>query len=82
MLTLKSSRVEITAGDSFNALAQVEEITDDSDDRYRLFRNISIRGDYDTETEGEYTLEYTVTDKDGNQSVPKKLTLVVKEKPE
>lgn len=79
VLTLKSDRVEITAGESFNIVSQVEEITDNKDERYRLFRNIEVFGEYDTDTAGEYVLEYVVTDRDGNRSIPRKLTLIVKE---
>lgn len=80
VLTLKSDQVEITAGESFNIVSQVEEITDNKDERYRLFRNIEVFGEYDTDTAGEYILEYVVTDRDGNRSIPRKLTLIVKEK--
>lgn len=77
VLTLKNNRVEIAEGESFNVVSQVEEITDDKDERYRLFRNIEVFGEYDTDTAGEYTLEYVVTDRDGNRSIPRKLTLIV-----
>ena len=70
------------SSDLFNVVSQVEEITDDSDDRYRLFRHISVHGTYDTDTAGEYVLEYVVTDRDGNSSIPKNLTLIVREKTE
>lgn len=78
VLTLKSDRVEITAGDDLYLVSLVEDITDNKDERYKLFRNIEIFGEYDKNTPGEYELEYVVTDSDGNRSIPKTLKLIVK----
>lgn len=78
VLTLVSEQVEIPVGSKFDVVAQVADITDNKDDRYSLFRNIQVHGDYNTSAAGEYSLEYVVTDSDGNQSVPKILKLIVK----
>lgn len=80
VLTLKNDRVEITAGDDLYLVSLVADITDDKDERRRLFHNIEIFGEYDKNTSGEYELEYVVTDSDGNRSIPKKLRLIVNEK--
>ena len=78
VLTFTSDTIEITAGSSFSVISVVADITDDKDDRSYLFRRIHVAGNYDVYTKGTYTLEYVVTDSDGNQSLPKILTLVVK----
>lgn len=78
VLTFVSEEVEIKTGSKFDVVAQVADITDNKDDRYRLFRNIQVHGDYNTNVPGEYSLEYIVTDSDGNQSIPKILKLIVK----
>ena len=78
VLTLSSETIEIAAGTNFSVISPVSDITDDKDDRSYLFRRIRVSGDYSTQTPGQYTIQYTVTDSDGNQSVPKTLTLTVK----
>lgn len=78
VLKLKQKRVEIKAGDAFDTVSQVAEITDDIDDRSALFRQIEVHGDYSTDEPGTHTLTYTVTDSDGNVSAPVTLELVVK----
>lgn len=79
VLKLKSERVEIKIGDSFDQLSQVETITDNKDTQEMLYRTIWIHGIYDIYVQGEYPIQYVVTDSDGNQSIPQILTLVVKE---
>lgn len=78
VLTLTSDTIEIAAGSSFSVVSAVADVTDDKDDRNTLFRYIHVTGDYDLRTPGQYTLEYTVTDKDGNVSLPQMLNLIVK----
>lgn len=78
VLKLKQKKVEIKIGDAFDALSQVSEITDDTDDRSALFRQIEVHGDYSTDEPGTYTLTYTAMDSDGNVSAPVTLELVVK----
>lgn len=78
VLKLKQKKVEIKVGDAFDAVSQVAEITDDTDDRSALFRQIEVHGDYSTDQAGTYTLTYTAMDSDGNVSAPVTLELVVK----
>ena len=78
VLTLTSDKIEIAAGSSFSVVSAVADITDDKDDRSTLFRYIHVTGNYDLRTPGQYTLDYVVTDTDGNTSLPQTLTLVVK----
>ncbi|MCD7765119.1 MAG: DUF5011 domain-containing protein [Lachnospiraceae bacterium] len=77
-LKLRNSQVVVNAGDTLDLIAQVEDVTDDSDNYYELYRNISVSGDYDLDTPGEYTLTYIVTDSNGNVSAPRYLKLIVK----
>lgn len=78
VLTLTSDTIKIAAGSSFSVVSAVADVTDDKDDRNTLFRYIHVTGDYDLRTPGQYILEYTVTDKDGNVSLPQMLNLIVK----
>ena len=78
VLKLKQKKVEIKVGDAFDAVSRVSEITDDTDDRSALFRQIEVHGDYSTDEPGTYTLTYTAMDSDGNVSAPVTLELVVK----
>lgn len=79
VLTLVSETVEIKAGEKFDLFAQVKDVSDDKDDRYILYRDIQIRGDYNVNIPGEYILRYSVLDTDGNESEIKELKLIVKE---
>lgn len=76
-LELLSDVVRIKAGDSFDPIAQVKEVTDDKDARDKLFADITVKGDYNTTMPGSYELKYIVRDSDGNPSAPRKLTLIV-----
>lgn len=78
VLKLKQKKIEIKVGDAFDAVSQVSEITDDTDNRSALFRQIEVHGDYSTDEPGTYTLTYTAMDSDGNVSAPVTLELVVK----
>lgn len=78
VLTLASDTLEISVGQSFDVVSQVADITDDKDDRSSLFRRIRVKGVFDINIPGEYTLEYYVTDADGHESQHKQLKLVVK----
>ncbi|MGI6064255.1 immunoglobulin-like domain-containing protein [Blautia sp.] len=78
VLTLSEETIEIAAGSNFSVISPVAEITDDKDDRSSLFRRIHVSGDYSMTTPGQYILQYVVTDSDGNSSIPKSLTLIVK----
>lgn len=70
--------VEVERGAQFNGLSYVKDIVDDSDDRNELFQGIQISGDADTNTPGEYILEYHVSDSDGNKSNVAQLKVIVK----
>ncbi|MCI6997569.1 MAG: DUF5011 domain-containing protein [Eubacterium sp.] len=78
-LVLRSKQIVISQGESFNLISPVEDITDNIDSRNSLFHNIQVRGDYDVNTPGEYTLVYTVVDSDGYESAPRELKLIVKQ---
>lgn len=78
VMVLSETSVSITAGQSFNALNYVADITDDKDDRNDLFRKIQVYGQYDAKKAGTYTINYRVVDSDGNSSEPVSLTLEVK----
>lgn len=79
VLTLVSDTVEIKVGDSFDIFAQVKDVTDDKDERSILYRDIQIRGNYSVTVPGEYILQYSVLDTDGNESKIKELKLIVNE---
>ena len=79
-LYLSTYGIEINAGDSFNALAFVERIEDDTDDKDRLYRDISVDGlgEFDAKVPGTYELTYFCYDSAGNRSNKAKLTVIVK----
>ena len=79
VLTLVNDTVEIKAGEEFYLLSQVKDVSDDKDDRYILYRDIQIRGEYNVNIPGEYILKYSVIDTDGNESKIRELKLIVKE---
>ena len=60
--------VELERGAELNELSYVQDISDDEDSRDELYQGIRISGEVDTNTPGEYTLEYHVVDSDGNNS--------------
>ena len=70
--------VEIERGAEFNRLSYVQDITDDQDSREELYRGIQISGEVDTNTPGEYILEYYVSDSDGNNSNTAQLRVTVR----
>lgn len=69
--------VTVAQGAELNALSYVQEITDDKDSRDELYQGIQISGEMDTDTPGEYTLEYHVVDSDGNSSNTAQLKVTV-----
>lgn len=71
--------VEVERGADLNELSYVQEISDDKDSRDELYQGIQISGEVDTNTPGEYTLEYHVVDSDGNNSNAAQLKVTVKE---
>lgn len=70
--------VEVERGADFNELSYVQDISDDKDSRDELYQGIQISGEVDTNTPGEYTLEYHVVDSDGNNSNAAQLRVTVK----
>lgn len=79
VIALNTDHVEIPAGSEFDPLSAVKGVADTYDDADTLSQQISIEGEYDTNTPGDYELSYYVTDSDGNTSEVKTLTLTVKE---
>lgn len=71
--------VEVERGADFNELSYVQDISDDKDSRDELYQGIQISGEVDTNTPGEYTLEYHVVDSDGNNSNAAQLKVTVRE---
>lgn len=71
--------VEVERGADLNELSYVQEISDDKDSRDELYQGIQISGEVDTNTPGEYTLEYHVVDSDGNNSNAAQLKVTVRE---
>lgn len=70
--------VELERGAELNELSYVQDISDDEDSRDELYQGIQISGEVDTNTPGEYTLEYHVVDSDGNNSNVAQLRVTVK----
>lgn len=70
--------VEVERGAELNRLSYVQDITDDKDSRDELYQGIQISGEVDTNTPGEYMLEYYVVDSDGNTSNTAQLKVTVK----
>ena len=70
--------VELERGAELNELSYVQDISDDEDSRDELYQGIRISGEVDTNTPGEYTLEYHVVDSDGNNSKVAQLRVTVK----
>ena len=70
--------VELERGAELNELSYVQDISDDEDSRDELYQGIRISGKVDTNTPGEYTLEYHVVDSDGNNSNVAQLRVTVK----
>lgn len=75
---LTQYELTIDRGDDLNRLEYVENIEDAKDDRDRLYRQIQVDGEVDTNTPGEYELTYYVVDSDGNRSNNAVLTVTVK----
>ena len=76
---LSQHYVTMKAGESFDRLSFVEEITDTTDDRSYLFRYISVQGEVNVWQPGTYELKYHATDSNGNISNEEVLTVTVEE---
>ncbi len=86
-ITLNKDKVEITAGDKFDAKSNVKSVKDPVDgdlkysDKKDLVKNgYQITGSVDTKKAGNYKLKVVAYDKNGNK-VEKEFTVKVKEKP-
>ncbi|MCD8105500.1 MAG: hypothetical protein LUF35_11010 [Lachnospiraceae bacterium] len=77
VITLNCTEAYLTIGDTFDIRDYVENVSDDVDNVYELYRRISVSGDYDLNKSGRYTLTITVADTSGNVSAPCYLTLIV-----
>ena len=76
-LYLSQHQVTIQAGEDFHSLEWISDITDDSDDRNSLYRDIRVDGEVDANTAGTYELTYYVVDSSGNRSNEEVLTVTV-----
>ncbi len=86
-ITLNKDKVEITAGDKFDAKSNVKSVKDpvDGDLKYSDKKDLvkdgyQITGSVDTKKAGNYKLKVVAYDKNGNK-VEKEFTVKVKEKP-
>lgn len=66
--------VEITIGDAFDALQDVSATDEEDGD---VTSDITVSGTVDVNTIGDYTLVYTVTDSDGNESTATRVVSVL-----
>lgn len=64
IIHLSSSSEEIVEGESFNIANYIEGITDDTDTNL----NYTVQGNYDTNSEGTYSLTIETKDNSGNAS--------------
>lgn len=67
-LRLTNRKIEISMGDTFDPLIYVQSIEDDVDNKYELWRQISVEGEVNTQIPGIYQLIYTASDNSGNVS--------------
>lgn len=74
---LKEHFVTIKAGESFDRLSWIEDITDTKDAKEYLCRYVAISGDLNVWAPGTYELKYHATDSDGNLSNEEILTVTV-----
>ena len=76
-IALVSDSTTITAGGQFDPMSMVKGAVDDKDDYDFLSRHIHADGDYNTAVPGTYTINYYVSDSEGNTSDVKTFTLTV-----
>lgn len=77
VIALNTDHVTIAAGSEFDPLSAVQGVADTIDDADTLSQQISVEGEYDIYTPGDYNLSYYVTDSDGNTSEVITLTLTI-----
>ena len=68
VLTLISNEQTIERRDEFEPKDLIESVSDDKDLVNYLMEHISVVGNYDVNTRGDYVLMYYATDSDGNES--------------
>lgn len=78
-LVLTTHEAKVVVGSEFNTLEYVDELSDDKDSAYTLFRKIYVVGDYDLNTPGTYQLTFCVTDSEGNTGNKEAFTLIVEQ---
>ena len=78
VIRLSENHAQISVGSNFNPLNYVASVSDDSDDKYTLWRDIQLSGDYDVNKAGVYHLTYYVINSQGIRSNSAKFTLTVK----
>ena len=78
-LYLSIYEVTLQRGVAFDSLQYVERIEDDTDSEEELWTRIQVNGTVDSGTVGTYTVEYLVTDSEGNRSNTAVLTVHVAE---
>ena len=77
VIALTTDHVTIAAGTEFDLMSVVKGVADSNDNADMLSTRISVDGEYNTGTPGNYMLQYYVIDSDGNPSEVKTLTLTV-----
>src|SRR5699024_8842847 len=78
-LYLSIDEVTLQRGVAFDSLQYVERIEDDTDSEEELLTRIQVNGTVDSGTVGTYSVEYLVTDSEGNRSNTAVLTVHVAE---
>lgn len=68
ILTLADKEYTIQRRDNFEPKDMIDKISDDKDSINYLMDHVTVVGNYDVYTVGEYVLMYYVTDSDGNES--------------
>ena len=74
---MNTGQAVIAAGTEFDPLSAVAGVSDATDDPNVLLQQVTVEGDYDIYTPGDYQLNYYVTDSDGNVSEVRTLILTV-----
>lgn len=76
---LAFSAHEVTTARGFNPawVTVIAQLQDDTDSYEQLLRTIKIHGNFDNETPGTYAVSVTVTDSQGNESLPSAIYIIV-----
>ncbi|MEG1427148.1 MAG: DUF5011 domain-containing protein [Oscillospiraceae bacterium] len=78
VLTMVAKSVEIGRDEEPYLLDYVKSISDDTDTKEDLYQAVSIVGEVEFGIPGTYELTYYVTDSSGNDSLPQRLSVIVK----